>query len=54
MTNWVEKQLRVFERKMLRTIFRPKKMNDKEYRVIMNHDILKAIGEEDIVKDAKA
>jgi len=49
-----EEQIRIFERKILRTIMGPKKENENEYRPLMNYEIQKQNGGQDIVKNIKA
>lgn len=49
-----EERLRIFERKVLRTILGPKKETNEEMRRLMNHEILEAMSGEDIVKFVKA
>lgn len=46
--------LRVFERKILRKIFGPVKDEHNVYRIRLNFELQKLIGNEDIVKFIKA
>jgi hypothetical protein len=53
-TKQEEEQLRILERKILRSILGPKRTSEGEYRPKMNHELLKEIGGEDIVRFIKA
>lgn len=44
-----EEQLRVFERRILRTVLGPIKINPQQFRNWMNHEILEVMNGDDIV-----
>lgn len=49
-----EEQLRVFERRIMRSILGPKKVCNEEQRALMNHEITRIMNGEDIVKYIKS
>ena len=53
MTKKDEEDLRIVERKILRTILGPIKDQNNEYRLRMNHELLEEIEGEDIIKKIK-
>lgn len=48
-----EEDLKIMERKILRTILGPVKVGDNEYRSRMNHELRQELGEDDIAKKIK-
>jgi uncharacterized membrane protein len=53
LTNRDEQHLRIFERKILRKIFGPVQDKDGSWRIIMNHELSKLIGNADILRFVK-
>lgn len=53
LTNKDEESLKLFERKMQRRILGPKRTDDGEYRILINHEIENIMEGENIVKNAK-
>lgn len=53
LTKREEEDLRIVERKVMRTILGPVRVSDNEYRPRMNHEIHQDLGGEDIVKKIK-
>jgi hypothetical protein len=54
LTNTDEENLGIFERKVLRKIAGPRRTEEGEYRILMNHEIRDIIEGEDIVGFVKA
>jgi Reverse transcriptase (RNA-dependent DNA polymerase)/Endonuclease/Exonuclease/phosphatase family len=54
LTNKEEERLRIFERKIVRKMFGGKKIDDIQYRRLMNKEILSILEDEDIVKVVKS
>jgi hypothetical protein len=49
-----EQYLRIFERKILRTLFGPVQNDDGSWRIRMNHELSELIGNADIVRYIKS
>ncbi|KAJ3651430.1 hypothetical protein Zmor_017474 [Zophobas morio] len=54
LTSEAEEKIRRFERKIVRRIMGMKKIQDQEYRTLMNHEIEDIIKGEDMVRVIKA
>jgi len=54
LTNRDEQHLRIFERGILRKIFSPIQNEDGSWRIRMNYELNKLIGNEDIVRFIKS